>query len=232
MASPTPDDALAYAQRFIGGLPLDDAAIKLRLLDDAHKQLWNADNWNWTIGTLETVSLVNNTQDVSLLTPPSDFLNLLHCTMIMSNGEKTDLKVSANLPSTLIVKGSPTQVQAITNGAQPQQLRFFPVPSGYSDPPKVLSVYKKVSGQVNGSTETNSYNATPFFVPDEWFHVYQEIVLLKAFEFAGDPRLGSIQVGPQGPVYTGQYAVVEDKLRKMTAREENIYTTFGEEVHF
>jgi hypothetical protein len=39
---PTPANALAYAKRFVGNLPIDDSAMKYRVLNWAHNKLWMA----------------------------------------------------------------------------------------------------------------------------------------------------------------------------------------------
>lgn len=230
---PTPNEAIAYAKRFVGNMPIDDSTIKLRLLDDAHKKLWMAAPWSWTVAALEVVQLNNDTQDYDLVGAYADFFGLLHVTMV-SAGEQTpnDLAISAALPVTTILTGRPTKVQYVSG--TPNKLRFLPVPTGYStlptsQTPKVVSIYKKVAAEIDSSAAAAEYSVLG--IPDEWFWVYQEIVLLKAFQFTHDPRAGSVTVAPNGIQFTGQYAVVEAGIAEMRRNEEKLFGNLGEVVN-
>jgi hypothetical protein len=167
----SPQNALDYAKRFVGRVPLDDTEIKLRLLDDAHKKLWMSAPWRWTVATGEIVSLVNDTQDYNLAAL-TDFLYISQASY--TNGqEKNDLVVASVLPVvTTQLKGRPSQVSFVEGS--PQKLRFLPVPSGYATgtTPKVLWVYKKQAVDIAAGNVSSDYNTT-FGIPDEWFWVYQ-----------------------------------------------------------
>jgi hypothetical protein len=230
---PTPNDALNYAKRFMGNMPLDDATIKLRILDDAHKKLWMAAPWSWTLAPLEVVQINNDTQDHVLSGAYADLLGLVHVS-ITNGQEKNDLAISAILPVTTVIKGRPSQVQYVSG--TPSKLRLLPVPTGYPvNPttalqPKIISIYKKKSATIDTTAAGNDYTTTSG-VPAEWFWVYQEIVLLKAFQFTHDPRLGSVSVTPNGIQFTGQYAAVEAAIAEMRRNEEKLLSTLGEEIH-
>lgn len=232
---PTPNDAMAYAKRFVGNMPIDDSTIKFRILDDAHVKLWMAANWSWTLGALEVVSLTNDTQEVNLAGAYTDFLGLVHASYVGSGGQETkgDIAISAILPVTTIITGRPTQIMYVPG--TPNKVRFLPVPTGYatlpvSQVPKVLAIYKKKRTEIVTGNAGNSYLTTSG-VPDEWFWVYQEIVLLKAYQFTHDPRLGNVQTGPNGVAYTGQFAVVEAALAAMRANEEPLLDSLGKEIN-
>lgn len=230
---PTPNDALNYAKRFLGNMPLDDTTIKLRLLDDAHKKLWMAKPWSWTVASLEVVTLVNDQQDVNLVTDYSALLQGLLQVKIINDGKPNDISIASVLPVTTIIKGRPSQV-AFVSGS-PQKIRLLPVPTGYatlpaSQVPKLIATYKKKSPVIDGTSTATSFSTTTG-MDDEWFWVYQEIVLLKAFQFTHDPRLGSVQVGPNGTVYSGQYAVVEAAIAEMWSHEDRFFNTLGESVN-
>jgi hypothetical protein len=202
----SPQNALDYAKRFVGRVPLDDTEIKLRMLDDAHKKLWMAAPWRWTVATGEIVSLVNDTQDYNL-TALTDFLYISQASY--TNGqEKNDLVVASVLPAvTTQLKGRPSQVSFVDGS--PQKLRFLPVPSGYAAgaAPKVLWVYKKQAVDIASGNVSSDYNTT-FGIPDEWFWVYQEIVLLKAYQFTNSPKTGGVTVANGAVQYSGQFGVV------------------------
>ena len=221
----SPSDALAYAKRFVGHLPIDDTDTKYRLLDDASKKLWMAAPWRWTIGTLEAVTLVNDTQDISLANTYTDLYALL-AAFLTDGSDKKDLIVTGVLPTVINVKGEPSQVAYISG--TPNKLRFLPFPTGYTVVPTVIAVYKKIHTDI---TLSNFETDGAAGVPDEWFPVYQEIVLLKAFQFSHDPRLGSVGVGANGIQFTGQYAVVEAAIQEMRQKEKKYLGALGVEVN-
>ncbi len=223
----SPSDALTYAKRFVGNLPVDDATVIYRLCDDASKKLWMAAPWRWTIGALEAVTLVNDAQDVNLVGIYSDLYYPISA-FLNDGADKKDLIISGSLPIVTTVKGEPSQVAYI--GGTPNKLRFLPMPTGYSvgSTPLVTAVYKKIHTDI---TVANYATDGAAGCPDEWFWVYQEIVLLKAFQFAHDPRMGSVAVGSQGVQYSGQYAVVEASITEMRMREKKYLGAMGVEVN-
>lgn len=222
----TPADALAYARRFVGLMPLSDAAIKYRILDDAHKKFWTAAPWPWSIGVLDVVTLQNDQQNYTV-TNPGDIADLVHVSS--TNGqEKSDIAVVSVLPVTTAITGTPSQVALVS----PATLRILPVPTGYvaGSLPKILSVYKKKATAIAAGNEATDYaTIIPGFNID-WFWVYQEIVLLKAFQFTHDQRLGSIGFTANGAQFTGQFGVVEAAIAEARRSEVKILSSTGQEV--
>jgi len=222
----TPQDALDYAKRFVGNMPFDNDTIKYRVLDDAAKQLWMHANWSWTVDNLEVVTWVNDQQDHQLSAAPSDFYQLVEA-YAWSGAEKIPLLVTHTLPADTANKGIPARVSWYEAGEN-EYLRFLPCPAGYTTAPKVYSIYKQTHTDVAvGNIATEGAAGCP----DEWFWVYQEIVLGKAFSFTHDPRLGQVQAGPQGAVYTGQLGVIAAALGEMRRIENPIYGPNGEVVN-
>jgi hypothetical protein len=174
---------------------------------------------------LEAVTLVNDAQDVSLAGAYTDLYYPLSA-FLNDGNDKKDLIISGSLPVVTTVKGEPSQVSYIS--ATPNKLRFLPMPTGYTTLPLVTSVYKKIHTDIAAGNYATDLAAG---CPDEWFWVYQEIVLLKALQFAHDPRLGTVGVGPQGVQYTGQYAVVEAAITEMRMREKKYLGAMGVEVN-
>ncbi len=222
----TPKNALDYAKRFVGHLPIDDTDIKFRLLDDASKKLWMAAPWRWTIGALESVTLVNDQQDYNLTGAYTDLYYLLSAFLTAADDKKS-LIVTGVLPVSTY-KHEPSQVAYISGATN--KLRFLPVPTGYTagSEPVITAVYKKVHTDIaTGTYETEGATG----VPDEWFWVYQEIVLMKAFEFSHDPRLGSVTVAPGGVQFTGQRGVVEAAILEMRSKEKKYLEALGVEAN-
>jgi hypothetical protein len=220
---PTPNDAMAFAKRFIGRMPVDDAEIKLRILDDAHRKLWTAAPWRWTIGSLDTVQLVNDQQDY-VITPAPDVQHVVRSTV--HDGQNAyELAIESSIAASTVLKGRPDRVaMAGTN-----TLRFLPVPKGYTTGPTVISLYKKHAVAIDGTNVGNVYSTLG--IPDDWFWVYQEIVLLRALQFANSPRVGSVAVAANGMVqYSGQYAAVEAAINEMRQKEPTHLLVSGERL--
>jgi len=219
----SPQDALEYAMRMVGNMPLDDPKLIYRLLDDAHKKLWMAALWHWSVGYFEEFTVQNDQQDYTF----AGSYNAIHVINgSLTNGqEKYELTPSGALPVTTSIVGRPGQVQLLNNG-----LRIFPAPSGYpsSNLPKLLATYKKTPTTIAAGNANDDY--TTLSVPDEWFWVYQEIVLLKAYQFSNSPRLGAVETMPQGIRYTGQFGAVEAALAFMKQAEEKLFDTIGKVV--
>lgn len=220
---PTPNDAMAFAKRFIGRMPVDDAEIKLRILDDAHRKLWTAGPWRWTIGSLDAVQLVNDNQDYPI-TAVSDLQNLFRST-VHDGQSGYDLTIESAIATTAVLKGRPDRVAIEGTNT----LRFLPVPKGYTTGPTVISLYKKKATAIDAGNVANQYSTLG--IPDDWFWVYQEIVLLRALQFANSPRVGSVAVAANGMVqYSGQYAAVEAAINEMRQKEPMYLLVTGEKA--
>ncbi len=222
---PSPQTALEYAKRYVAQMPVDDAAVKYRILDDAHAKLWMSAPWRWSLGSLEVVTLVNDQQEVNLGSAYSDLLYVVH-SGVWDGQTKNDLLVAGVLPVTTAMKGIPKLVQYVAGS--PNKLRFLPVPTGYplANMPKVVSAYKKKMTAITEDNWSGDYDTT-FGIPKEWFWVYQEIVLLKAMEFAHDPRLGGVSFSEGRANYAGQYGVVEAAVQEMRNAEKKFFDSIG-----
>src|ERR1700757_3954885 len=125
-----PQDALNYAKRMCGNMPVDDSNLNPRVLDDANKALWMAADWRWTIAPLEVLTISNAQQDYSLQNH-ADLLFLVNCS-ITDGEQRSELQVSANLPAMPTNPPIVGKVQRVSYvPGSPQKLRTFPMPSGY-----------------------------------------------------------------------------------------------------
>lgn len=220
---PSPLDALNYAKRMTGNMPVDDVNLKLRILNDAHNELWMAAPWRWTVGEMDIVTWVNNQQDYSV-SAPSDFLFLVHS--YSTDGEtKNDVNVAAALPSTSAITGKPSEVAYVAGTG----LRFLPVPIAYTAFPKVITRYKKEPTPITESNDSDDYETT-FGVPAAWFGVYQDIVLGKAFQFSNSPKLGSVTLNAGGVQYSGQLGVIQAAIARMREAEKKFLDSLGQAV--
>lgn len=220
---PTPNEAMEFAKRFIGRMPVDDAEIRYRILDDAHRRLWTAAPWRGTIASLDQVQLVNDQQSYNI-TAASDFQYLVRAT-VHDGQNPFELTIEPSIAITDKLKGRPERVAMEGTNV----LRFLPVPKGYTTGPTVISLYKKKATAISAANAGNEYSLLG--IPDDWFWVYQEIVLLRALQFANSPRVGNVSVASNGAVqYSGQYAAVEAAINEMRTKEPMYLTVTGEKV--
>lgn len=254
---PAPQDALNYAKRMCGNMPVDDVNLNPRVLDDASRMLWMVAPWRWTIQPLEVITLSNNAQDYALASH-TDLLFLVQASLT-DGVQRSELQVTANLPSTSVLTGKPTRVSFVPPTSA-GKLRTLPVPSQLIAPiPSILAWYKQLAPTINAGNQLNQYNTitqttggggSNVGFPDEFFWVYREAVLLYAYQFTHDARLGAVQVekaedpkqrtmsavpSPDvAPVvtitYTGQYAVVQDGIQQMRVAEKKFFDSLGFEV--
>ncbi len=190
-----PQDAITYAKSMIKSMPIDVSANTgnwpYQTTDYVASLLWNAAPWKWTIGTLNTITVVAGTTDYTV-SPPSDFLYLNKA--YISEGSLTnELKIVSALPAAVTQIGNPSQIAYLdaTN-----TVRVSPVPPAtYS---KTLSMlYKKQPPKITSA----NYGTTGIQVfPDCYFPVFQLGVLWLSYLYADDQRAGTATVDGEGKV--------------------------------
>lgn len=223
MATLAPNVALLYAKAFTKASRLDQADVAAQLLDDAGKMLWMAAPWSWTLGAAEEITVVAGTQDYTLTVPAeADFLRAEFARRHDGNRSE-DLAVEAALPADADFSQAPTKFAMFTSGGS-VVARLWPTPpAGITS--TVLATYKKKSPQV---TEENRGNVGVLTFPDEFWPVYQELVLFKAYQYLQDGRAGGAQVNNQGSVvYTGQLAIAMAALEAYKRGEPRLMDSFG-----
>jgi hypothetical protein len=61
--------------------------------------------------------------------------------------------------------------------------------------------------------------------PDEWFSVFEDIVLYEAYRYSDDQRSGEVVVRGGESSYSGQLALAVDGLNQMRLRESLVLLT-------
>jgi hypothetical protein len=222
---PTPQQALDYAKRFIGRMPVDDTEMKLRILNDSLNTIWHAAPWSWSVAALDIITLQDDQQDYDV-TEVTDCNRLLLA--YLDNGEqKWDLEIIGDLPETTLRKGQPSMVAFDDSSV----LRVLPVPTGYgTEAPYLLSWYKKNPPVIiTDLLNTEWYDLTG--EPRGWFHVFQEFVLYRAMSFANYPKAGGVVVQEGKTQYSGQLGVAMAALQDMIDQNgREFLDTMGREV--
>ena len=212
-----PWDSLLYCKRFIKNMPLD-RDIGPIALDDINKIMWMAAPWRWTLGGITPINLVAGTSDYTF-SPPNDFLYLYEAFSIDTSAVQTprDLYIEPRIVASGKTIGQQTRIAVITGS--PTKLRLTPVPTATPGGVtlQVQGLYKKIAPVI---TATNMYTAGTQVFDDEWFWVYNEGVLWKAYQYSDDARAGTITFGNDGKYqFTGQRAAFEAALSQMKDRE-------------
>lgn len=214
-----PIQAFDFCKTFVKQMPLED--VDERILDGAHKMMWMAAPWRWTVGSFPSVTLASSTQDYTVAIP-ADFLYLLDAQVVTTdaNNEQTvrTLDVEELLHTDVGITGNPSKVAVTGTPGQAGVLRIQPktgtLSSGTS---KLLGIYKKAATTV---TRANSSTSGLLGFNDEWAWVYEEGVLYYAYKYADDPRAGDVKVDGTRYSFSGQRAQFEAALQIMREREK------------
>jgi hypothetical protein len=213
-ATERPIDSLLWAQQYIKNMPL--YRLQVEVLNDAARYFWRAAPWRWTLGSLPTTVLVNNTQDYTV-TLPSDFLYGVDANLIFADKLTKELEIVPFLPLESAKTGQPSQL-AISGAGVNGNYRFSPVPSGYAPGtlPTLTGTYKK---EFNTLDETTIYTPGSLIFPDEYIDVFRNIVLYYAYRYADDQRAGNIQFSNGQMTANGQRGEMESMIEEIRQRE-------------
>jgi hypothetical protein len=208
--------ALTYAKKFIKDQPIDGTDVGVQTLDMASKFFWMYAPWRWTIGNMSPVQITGNAVDYTVA-EPADFLYLQQAWL--PEGDKfTPLDIVPMLPADPKQTGKPSKVMFVQGATD--KYRLFPQPPAGGDK-WLLAIYKKAHTEITATSDTPGF-------PDEWFPIYQEIVLYYAYKFADDQRAGSSTIMANGQTqHSGQWGKVISMLEAMKGREDLLFTWPG-----
>ncbi len=194
-----PQDAFTNAKHFLKDMNLEKVAP--RILDDVSKIMW--------------MTLVGATQTYTV-GATTDFLYLYSAYLTDGSTTRT-LAIEPVLPAAVTIQGQVSHVSV--SGTSGVTVNVSPLPGTQpATAPKIVSLYKKMAPTITAANQ-----ATPGvqIFDDEWFWVYQEGVLWKAYMYGDDQRAGSAQIGANGQVsFSGQRAIFEAAMQFMKANEK------------
>jgi hypothetical protein len=207
-----PYKAFDECKQFIKLQPLERVAPFI--LDEALKFLWMAAPWRWSVGVCAPLSLTINTPDQPV-TVPADFLYIIRA--VLTDGNTVmHLHPEAALPVAAGgLKGNPFAV-SYESSALAFRLYPYTVAAPNTGTWKLTVWYKKKSPII---TNTNIGTVGALTIDDEWFHVFKEIVLWKAYLYGDDDRAGGATWADGKVQYTGQLGVAMALLEQMKATE-------------
>lgn len=213
-ATYAPADAFYFSKTMIKNMPLD--TIQVRLLDDVSKIIWMAAPWRWTLGSLGTVNLSDNTQDYTLAIP-SDYLYATQLYITNGLDAPRDLAIVGALPTNVGQIGQPGYATLTGTPGQNGILRVYPKPGDITGTQSVYGTYKKTSPVI---TVQNSYTGGTLVMDDEWFWVYEAGVLWLSYLYGDDSRAGGGSAEARASQVSGQKAIFESGLQQMKEREK------------
>lgn len=210
-------DALTYCKKMVKEMPLED--VFPFIAQDVSDLIWMASPWYWTLGLLPPVALASNTSDYTVALP-ADFLMVQTCWLVSTSSKESPrevMPVSIIPASSAGIVGQPSLLYVFGEPDDDGTLRVFPKPGTISGETITLyPVYKKVAPIVN----TADVYLDTLSQEDEWFGVFREGCLWKAFLYADDARAGGVSVASNGSIqYSGQRGVFQEALITMTQRE-------------
>lgn len=218
----SPDDAINYAKRWIGNLPVDDTALKLRLLNDASNMVHMWALWDWSVGQFDQLAVVNDQQDYTI-SDPGDVLYPVRGEIRSADDQEIiELTPVASIAVDTNIKGALPNRFSIPNATT---LRLAPCPASFSGTNEILSWYKKKNTVI---TSGNTATPATLLFDDEWFWVFQDVVLAKAMAWSHDPRAGQFQIGEKGVAANGQWGAAISGLTFMAQREKLLVQPIGE----
>jgi hypothetical protein len=192
----------------------DEAFVQVSICNNAARWFWMADAWRWSIGVLNNISLAANTQDYPYGSSlPTDYL-YTHSAYHSDGQQFRDVKVTPDLPATSVIVGAPQMVTRLTGQ---NSFRIWPrTPTQLSSAQSLVQFYKKMAPAVTAGN-INTTGALVF--DDEWFPVYQEIVIWYMMRYCYDDRAGTVQYKDGERTVVGQLGLIDKMLDDMRARD-------------
>lgn len=216
-ATRRPADALDFVKELCKGMPLE--RIDVRLLDDANKMMWMASPWRWTLGVLTPITVVAGQTDYNVLSAPA---LVYPVKAYLTNGQTIrPLEIEPVLPATPGIKGQTNKIAYIppiapaTTGVVRLNPPMTSINAGETWTINVW--YKKPSPTI---TRSNFNTAGVLEFDDEYFWVYMDGVLYRAYYYADDPRAGAATMQSNGALsYSGQLGIFHAGLQQMREME-------------
>lgn len=186
-------NAVKYIKNYGGTQTLN--SLDLLAMNAANRRFHLAAPWSWSVGALEEVALEIGTQDYPLVSEPTDFLRLSQVRQFVNGKATMTMDIVGNLPATVYSVGAPTQVTTYDTGTL--TYRVWPKPSGFlvGKEPVLMGDYKRKTTEI---TSGNKSTADILLFPDEYYHVYELLVLHYAMLYANDMRAGTVTLDGMG----------------------------------
>lgn len=207
-----PVEAINTAREYVKGMPIDTVAVEIA--NDVLSAIWMAAPWRWTVGSM-IFQMTAGTGDYVV---PTEHLSILYILSagIWDGDSWIDLAPEPVLPSQLIV-GVPSRVALARGNNNELMVRVRPAYGSLGKTSYMTVWYKKPAPVLTAET---MHTPGALVMDDEWFWVFRDGVLWRAYQYADDMRAGSVQVSSNGVIqYTGQRGVFESGLELMRAAE-------------
>lgn len=215
MANYTFDEGITVVKAFVKNVPA--ASMQTVACDQAYARIWFAYPWDWTLGALTAITLVDGTQDYTITN--NDFWKLTEGRITRTDltpDEYQELDVVEFLPPELSIKVGWKNFKSISRDPRSGKLRLesaASVPSGVTL--QIDGTYQKFPTKLTGTTGSLAS-------PDYHFQTFLDWLTYYFYKFTDDSRAGGVSVVKSSgeKVYSGQMAVAMDSLNTMIAAED------------
>lgn len=200
-------EAVQYAQRFVKQMPL--APVARDIVNQTIARMWDAADWQFTVGDIPTVILAPDTIEYSI-TYPDDWGRPIRASLIDSgeNLAQRQIQCVSHISEADGYIGSTTKVWFKGPPGIEDNVRIAPRLKSFDTTKYITGTYKKA---IPIYTNEELYTeALPF--PDDFYYVFQEGVLWHAYLYADDRRAGDTVVSNDRIQHSGQRAVFEAAL--------------------
>ena len=214
-----PAKALDTARFFVKQLPVD--RVGEDIVRRALQRLWNAAPFTWTVGSGTSFQLVAGQGEYEVALP-SDFSRAIKADQVERfTLVQRELQIVSHIEADDGYKGQPSKIYFAGPEGDLSVVRVSPVPASLSGDPRITWLYKKVAPVYTGASIHNV--VVPF--PDDWYYVFEELVLYEAYRYSDDSRAGDVIFRGEGPQLNGQAAVAAAALADMVQREPQVILT-------
>ena len=215
MANYTFDEAITVVKAFVKNAPT--TSMQTVACDQAYSRIWFAYPWEWTLGALTAIPLVDGTQDYTVSN--NDFFKLVEARITRTDltpDEYQELNILEFMPPELAIKIGWQNFQSISRDPRSAKLRLeaaASVPSGVTM--QIDGVYQKYPAKLTATTGN-------LVSPDYHFQTFLDWLTYYFYKFTDDSRAGGVAVSKATgeKTYSGQLAVAMDSLTTMIATED------------
>jgi hypothetical protein len=217
MSTRLPIEALEMARLYIKKIPLDGLGVGEAIIRRAMARMWMAAPFSWTIGAGVSFNLVEGVGLYTAVTYPTDWGYALKADYVVGDSltQTRDLTIVGRIEDDDGQEGQPSKIYYSGPQGLESTVRISPIPQAFDGTPRVTSLYKRTCPVYTGAAIHNT--VIPF--PDDWFYVFEDIVLYEAYKFADDSRAGEAVIAGDQPKFNGQMAVFQASLGEMRLRE-------------
>lgn len=213
----TPENAITLARNFIHKINVDE--VGPQICDMINSIIWRAFFWRWSVKAMTAIPLVDGQQDYPS-TIPADFYRF-RMPRIARTDQSPVLYREVDECKWIGVersrKGGLNDIKDFTIQPEISGIRLMlpPLLTG------TVTMEFQAEYQYVPTKITDANLKTAFLFPDHYYNVMIDGMWWKFYQFADDPRAGSITINREGQMQaTGQIGIFIRSLGEMIGKED------------